>query len=465
MKLRHFTLTFFTFCLAIFATPKAAEAASFTVLADGLDNPRGTTFGPDGSLYVTETGRGGDGNGGVNCIPSPSAQFIPLCKGQTGSLLRITPDGQKQNILSNLTSVALSPSGEQGAGPADIKFDSKGNAYFLTGYASDPKLRDTPLQAPDLGKLYKLDIGSGALAPIADLADYELKNNVDGSDLISNPYSFEILGDNAYVIEGGANTISKVALDGSGVLKSVAFPILNTDRSKLEFPSLPPIGDIPPGTGGEAPPGNGEAVGDPSGTQDFPITFQSVPTGITKAPDGSLTVSEYSYFPYPEGEARLFSVDPNTLDIKTIASGFTQLTGVGYDPEGNLYALQHMNTSEWKNILQGGEVVGDISGSVIKIGKDGKRETIWSGNGLEAASGITVDKDGNLIIANRARLAETGQIIKIDPKGTGEGKKIPEPTSVIGLLALGAFGANSIRKRQLQNKSVVKNQNSVWVSP
>ncbi len=148
----------------------------------------------------------------------------------------------------------------------------------------------------------------------------------------------------------------------------------------------------------------------------LPVTQQSVPTGIAIAPDGSLTVSEYTYFPYPEGEARIFSVDPNTLQSNVIADGFTQLTGVAYDPDGNLYALQHINSSEWKEIQQGGIITGDISGSLIKIATDGTRETIWSGDGLEAASGITYGPDGNLYIANRARLAGTGQVIKIDPE-------------------------------------------------
>jgi hypothetical protein len=447
MKLRHLTLTFLTLCVAGLAVPKTAQAASLTVLADGLDNPRGTAYGPDGSLYIAETGRGGDGADG-RCIPSPSAQYIPLCAGNTGSLIRITPDGQRQTVIGNLPSLALTPSGEQGAGPADIKFDGKGNAYLLTGVAGNPTSRDTVLGTPDLGKLLKVDLNTGSLTSLADLALYETQNNTDGTDLISNPYSFEIQGDTAYVIDGGANTISKVALDGSGIQKVVAFPTLTTDPSKLEFPSMPPIGDIPTDipNGGLPAPGTGVTA-----VQDFPITFQSVPTAITTAPDGTLTVGEYSYFPYPEGEARIFSVDPNTLEIKQIAGGFTQLTGVSYDAEGNLYALQHINTSEWKEILQGGVVVGDISGSLIKIAKDGTRETIWSGNGLEAASGITTAPDGSLIIANRARLADTGQIIRIDPKAGGDNKKVPEPASVLGLIAFSAL-ATKLRKRKQQEE-------------
>ncbi len=54
MKLKQFSLTLLSFCLAIVYSTRAAEAASFTVIADGLDNARGLGFGSDGSLYVTQ---------------------------------------------------------------------------------------------------------------------------------------------------------------------------------------------------------------------------------------------------------------------------------------------------------------------------------------------------------------------------------------------------------------------------
>ena len=474
MKLKHFTLTFLTLSLAIILTPKAAKAATFSTLATGLDNPRGTAFGPDGSLYITETGRGGDGKDN-RCIPSPSSQFIPLCAGNTGSLIRITPEGKQETVLPDLPSLALTPSGEQGAGPADIKFDNKGNAYLLTGYAGNPDTRETVLKTPSLGQLFKLDLNTKSLTSIADFAAYEIKNNPDGTDIITNPYAMDIIGNTAYVVDGGGNTIYSVGLDGSGIKNVAAFPTREIDRSQLQFPSLPPSAEAqqqllasnvqpgqtdtpsgpPPGSPPLGNPPSGNPATDLSGTQAFPITFQSVPTAIATAPDGTLTVGEYTYFPYPENKARIFSVDPNNLsNIKVIADGFTQLTGVTYDQEGNLYALQHMNQSEWKGIQQGGVVTGDISGSLIKIGKDGTRSTIWSGNGLEVGSGLTLDpKDGSLVISNRARLAETGQVIRIDPKA---GRKIPEPTSVISLIVAGALGITSLNKRKRKDATKVK---------
>ncbi len=441
MNLKSFALTLLTVSVATVAVSQTAQAASLSVLLDGLDNPRNMAFGPDGSLYVTTSGKGGDGSDG-RCIPSPSAQFIPLCAGQNGSVIKIAKDGTQTNLFSTLTSIALVPSGEQAAGPADFKFDSKGNAYLLTGVAGDPNSRDTILKAPDLGKLYKVDLGTGSLTTLADFADYEAKYNPDGTDLVSNPYAFAIKGDNAYVVDGGGNTIYSVGLDGSGIKNVAAFPLKNIQLTVNQFPTLPE-GTVDPTGGAPLPPGYTKAV------NGLPVSNQSVPTGIALAPDGSLTISEYTYFPYPENEARIFSVGDD-LSIKTIYDGFTQLTGVAYGADGSLYALQHINSSEWKEIQQGGVITGDISGSLIKIAKDGTRTTIWSGNGLEAASGITVGPDGNLYIANRARLAGAGQIIKIDPRSA----RVPEPSAGAGLLAIAALGATAaMGKRKRQQKA------------
>ena len=39
--------------------PFPPPSANVAVFAEGLDNPRGVEFGPDGALYVAEGGRGG----------------------------------------------------------------------------------------------------------------------------------------------------------------------------------------------------------------------------------------------------------------------------------------------------------------------------------------------------------------------------------------------------------------------
>ena len=423
MKLKTFAFVIASVGLVTIAGTKAARANSYEVVADGLDNPRGIVFDANGNLYVAESGKGGDGSDG-RCIPSPSAQYLNLCAAENGSVLKVAPDGTKTTVLSNLPSIGLAPTGEQAAGPADIKFDSKDNAYLLTGLAGDPNQRDTILKEPKLGHLFKVDLNTGNLTDLADIGAYEAQYNPDGTDVISNPYSFVIKGNYAYVVDGGGNDIYKIALDGSGVKDVKAFPQQVLQRDELVFPpSTPSDGSS---TSSTNPPDGLPAL--PPGYTVFPdgnvVSSQSVPTAIALAPDGSLTVTEYTYYPYPEGKARIWRVPTNlkttgagvnntALTGKEIATGFTQLTGVAYDLEGNEYVLQSVNQSEWKAIQQGGNLIGDPSGSLIKIAPDGTRTTILTGNGLEAASSIALGPDGDLYISNNARFAGKGQVIRV----------------------------------------------------
>ena len=173
---------------------------------------------------------------------------------RTASLIKITPDGNKETVIPNLPSLALTPSGEQAAGPADFKFDSQGNAYLLYGFAGNPNTRQEPLNTPLLGQLYKVDLETNTFTSLADFAQYELDNNPDGSDVISNPYALEIQDDTAYVVDGGGNTIYSVGLDGSGIKNVAKFPEKVLPAEQLEFPTLPE-GIVDPTGGAPLPPG------------------------------------------------------------------------------------------------------------------------------------------------------------------------------------------------------------------
>ena len=140
-----------------------------------------------------------------------SCQFVRVIR---VPVVKVTPDGQQERIFTNFQSLAEQPSGNQGAGPADLEFDSQGTAYLLTGFAGYPGNRDAgtyalsanyplppqqlalfPPSTPDnllntdqLGRLYKADLQTGELTSIFDFASYEIANNPDGGDVVTNPY-------------------------------------------------------------------------------------------------------------------------------------------------------------------------------------------------------------------------------------------------------------------------------------
>ncbi|WP_298910873.1 ScyD/ScyE family protein [uncultured Nostoc sp.] len=413
MKLKPLTITFLTFCVATFSGMKAASAGSFSVIADGLYNAGGLSFGPDGNLYVTEAGIGGSGA----CVPPPSGQGGSLCYGRSGAVTKIE-NGKTERILTGLPSLAL-PDGSGGAGPRDIKFDATGKPYVLIGYGANPAFRDRNLGNTDLGKIIAPDFNTNSWTTIADLANYELANNPDGGDVDSNPLGLVIDGKQIVASDAGANDLLSVNTDGSNLQAITAFP-----QDILTNPIFPPSGT--PSNEPAQVPSQGEAVQSQFATQ-------AVPSSVAKGPDGAYYVSQFTGFPFPEGGAKIYRVGADGKPT-VYADGFTQLTDLQFDPEGNLYALQYANQSAWK---------GNFDGSVIKIATDGTRTTLLSGNGLESPSALTIGSDGAVYVTNRGDRPGLGQVLRIENT-----KSVPEPDSALGVLAIGALGVGLLHKKR-----------------
>ncbi len=414
MKLKPFTITILSFCVAAFSGMKAASAASFSVIADGLYNAGGLSFSPDGNLYVTEAGIGGSGA----CVPPASGQGDSLCYGTSGAVTKIE-NGKTERILTGLPSLAL-PDGTGAAGPRDIKFDAIGKPYVLIGYGANPAFRDRNLGYTDLGKIIAPDFNTNSWTSVADLANYELANNPDGGDVGSNPLGFVIDGNKLVAVDAGANNLLSVNTDGRNLQAIVAFP-----QDILTNPVFPPSGT--PSNEPAQVPSQGEEVRSPQ------FATQAVPSSVAKGPDGAYYVSQFTGFPFPEDGAKIYRVGADGTST-VFADGFTQLTDLEFDTEGNLYALQYANQSAWK---------GDFDGSVIKIAADGTRTTLLSGNGLESPSALTIGLDGAVYVTNRGDRPGLGQVLKIENT-----KSIPEPDSILGVLAIGALGIAWLHKKR-----------------
>ncbi|MCC5626365.1 ScyD/ScyE family protein [Nostoc sp. CHAB 5715] len=407
------TITFLTFCVAAFSEIKAASAASFSVIADGLYNAGGLSFSPDGNLYVTEAGIGGSGG----CVPPASGQGDSLCYGTSGAVTKIQ-NGKTERILTGLPSLAL-PDGTGAAGPRDIKFDAQGKPYVLIGYGANPTFRDRNLGYTDLAKIIAPDFNTNSWASVADLGNYELANNPDAGDVGSNPLGFVIDGNNLIAVDAGANDLLSVNTDGSNLQAIVAFP-----QEILANPVFPPSGT--PSNEPAQVPSEGEVVRSPkAGLRPSQFASQAVPSSVTKGPDGAYYISQFTGFPFPEGGANIYRVGADATPT-VYADGFTQLTDLEFDTEGNLYALQYANQSAWK---------GDFDGSVIKIATNGTRTTLLSGNGLESPSALTIGADGAVYVTNRGDRPGFGQVLRIENT-----KSIPEPSSAFGILAIGVLG-------------------------
>jgi len=100
-----------------------------------------------------------------------------------------------KRAFDNLPSLVIQPSGVEGAGPQDLKFDSSGNAYGVYGFAGDPAaIQSSRTVRSDS---YTNSTQTQVRRLVSPICRYELANNPDGGDVVSNPYALAIKDDTA----------------------------------------------------------------------------------------------------------------------------------------------------------------------------------------------------------------------------------------------------------------------------
>src|SRR5215218_6346630 len=88
--------------------PFPPPSANVTVFAEGLDNPRGLEFGPDGLLYVAEGGQGGTTSTGEEC-EQVVAPIGPQSRGRNPRHSAVDAQGQRTTVAEGLPANQLAP--------------------------------------------------------------------------------------------------------------------------------------------------------------------------------------------------------------------------------------------------------------------------------------------------------------------------------------------------------------------
>lgn len=300
-------------CLAL-AGPAWAVDYQASVIASGLNSPRGLAFGPDGALWVTEAGTPNTGG------PTTMVRGVTGTYGDSGSVTRIFA-GSQARVLQGLPAISM---GTEMAGPSDIAFAANGAMSILIGAGVNPAVRFTDL-APVGYRLGRLVTLGGAV----DISAHEAAFNPAGGAVDSNPWRMAYAPDGSMLVtDAGANALLAVAPDGS-------------ISTRAAFPARP--------IGGPGP-------------------SDSVTTGLAVAADGTAYVGELTGFPFTPGAARVYRVGSDGA-VSTFASGFTMVSDLALGANGDLYVLEYDSN---------GLLAPGSQGRLWQVHADGSKSVLWS---------------------------------------------------------------------------------------
>jgi hypothetical protein len=362
----------------------AAHKTGVSVIASGLDNPRGLTLAFGGGLLVAEAGRGGSGP----CTGSPENPDELQCLGASGAITWIgnVPFGgpesaptegagkpwRQRELVGGLPSLAVED-GSGATGPHHVSWYGPGSYVASIGLGGTPAVRSSlGSGARLLGTLVTTKFGSSKVSKLADLAAYEDRNDPDGNGSDSNPYG--VLGTpfGAVATDAGGNTLLSVSRSGR-VSTLAVFP----NRNITPPPPPPPLPN--------------------------PFPMQAVPTSVVRGPDGAFYVSQLTGFPFPAGAANIYRVVPGQKPT-VYASGFTNVIDLAFDRLGRLLVLQ---------LTTNGLAAQDPGpGKLVRIDRKGERTEVGAG-ALLFPGGIAVGRDNTYYVTNKSIFAGGGEVLRI----------------------------------------------------
>jgi hypothetical protein len=346
----------------------AQEAGPPTVVATGLEGPRGLKFGQDGDLYIAEAGLGGTNSTAGIC---PQVALSAYKGGLTARISKISSNGKLTTVASGFPS-AVNAGGVFGV--ADVAF-LNGKLYALiAGGGCSHGNPDNP------SGIAEVDLATGKWTLIADIgawlkahpSAYPGTGDFEPDGAL---YSLIAYGDRLYAVEANHGQVISVTADGT--IKQVI------DISAAE-------GHIVP-----------TSIAEESGNfyvgnlNLFPIDPQWARV---------LTVSKDDYLS-TKNLAPGFAQDYDRYHIVDSKAGFTTVVAVAFGPEdGLLYVLELSDAT-------GYPTPGD--GKVVRVLRNGQIEEVVTG--LAVPTGMTFGPKGTLYICNGgAAPGAAGQILRFE---------------------------------------------------
>lgn len=334
---------------------KHPEKVTVTVFASGLNAPRGLKFGPDGYLYVSEAGLGGDISTDGLC-DQVVAPIGPYFGGNSARILKISRSGNVSTVVDNLPSTRNSI--EDRMGVADIEFiGHKLYALLASGGCS----HGNPNNPASILRINN----NGSWVMIADLSKWQKHHPTavieeDDFEPDGSWYSMINVDDDLYAIEPNHGEMVRVNPKNGHIKRVIDF--------SAHFGHIVPT------------------------AMDYHKGFYA----------GNLNT-----FPLTAGSSNIYKVNKNG-HVTVFASGFTAVLGVAFDKKENLYVLETSSVDGFPT---------PNTGRVVKINHYGGRKVIV--DSLFFPTGMTFGPDGAMYISNKGfgpPIPGFGEILKVEFK-------------------------------------------------
>jgi hypothetical protein len=193
----RFTLFIVFAMLLMGVLPNLAQETTYTVLVDGLNNPRGINFDSNGALFIAEAGLGGDVD-----IEGP---FGPAKYGNTARV-SVVVDGQLSTLIDYLPSMNM---GGEVVGAMDVLPEAD-TLWVVMGH----EMKGVTLA----GTVVAYNRVSLRPNMIFDPFGYEHRYDPDGTgELLSNSTSIAIAPDglSALIVDASGNSLYRASVDGA----------------------------------------------------------------------------------------------------------------------------------------------------------------------------------------------------------------------------------------------------------
>ena len=311
--------------------------ATPTVFASGFEFPRGLEFGPDGYLYVAESGHAGTNT----TTPDQCAQVAPPAgpyrSGNTARISRVSRNGTVSTVAEGL------PSGINGFGDilgvTDVAFIGRKLYALVAGGGCSHGSPDVPASVVRVER-------NGSWSVVGNLSAFQAANPV-----AVPPGDFEPDGSWYSMIESGGRLVAVDANHGEMVRVD---PWTGKVRRIVDF--TPTLGHI-------------------------------VPTAVAER-RGAFYVTQLGTFPGVAGSQKIWRISRRGK-ISEVAGGFTMVLGLEFDRCGRLYVLE-------TSTLDGFPTPN--TGRITRIDRRGNRDVIATG--LFFPTGMTFGPDGDLFVSN-----------------------------------------------------------------